>query len=111
MNFRPRPPAGRPPPRPKHPPVDVPRRVHVEFVGGETLASSVVEHGRKKFQVLMCEEREFDFTRVIQQQRMTVRAVAISYVDPVVSWRLNSVPVPPGTRQTVHPHPSELGSG
>ena len=111
MNYTHRTPTVPTPPRPKHPPVEVPRQVHVEFVGGKTLASSVVEHGRKKFQVLMCEEREFDFTRVIQQQRMTVRAVAISYVDPVVSWRLNSVPVQPGTRQTVRPHPSELGSG
>jgi hypothetical protein len=109
MNYTQRTPTVPTPPRPKQPPVEVPRQVHVEFVGGETLASSVVEQGRKKFQVLMCEEREFDFTRVIQQQRMTVRAVAISYVDPQVTWMLNDVPVPPGANQTLHPHPSEPG--
>jgi len=58
----------------------------------------------------MCEEREFDFTRVIQQQRVTLRAQAISYIDPHVTWVLNDVPVPPGANQTVHPHPSEPGS-
>jgi hypothetical protein len=109
MNYAHRTPTVPTPPRPPRPPVEVPRQVSVEFVGSETLLSSVVEHGRKKFQVLMCEEREFDFTRVIQQQRVTLRAHAISYIDPQVTWVLNDVPVPPGANQTLHPHPSEPG--
>src|SRR5262249_10253398 len=111
MNYSHRTPTVATPPRPKHPPVEVPRQVYVEFVDGELLEQTAVEHGRKKFVVLMCGGQEIDFTRVIQKQRMTVRAVAISYLDPVVSWRLNSVAVPPGARQTVKTHPSELGSG
>jgi hypothetical protein len=109
MNYTHRTPTVLTPPRPLQPPIEVPRQVYVELAGEETLASSVMERGRKKFEVLMCAEQEFDFTRVIQQQRITLQARAISYIDPQVTWVLNDVPVLPGANQTVHPHPSEPG--
>jgi hypothetical protein len=32
----------------------VPRQVSLEILGVETLSSSVVEHGRKKYEVFLC---------------------------------------------------------
>jgi hypothetical protein len=108
MNYTHRTPTVATPPRPPRPLVEVPRQVSLEIAGVETLRSSAVEHGRKKYEVFNCGEQEFDFTRVIQQQRVTIAAHAISYVDPQVTWMLNDAPVPAGTGQTVRPHPSEL---
>jgi hypothetical protein len=109
MNYTHRTPTVATPPRPPRPAVEVPRQVSLEVLGVETLSSSVVEHGRKKYEVFLCGEQEFDFTRVKQKQRATIAVHAISYVDPQVSWMLNDAAVPAGTDQIVRPHPSELG--
>jgi hypothetical protein len=109
MDYTHRTPTVATPPRPSAPPVDVPRQVSLEVVGSEMLSSSVVERGRKKYDVFECGEQEFDYTRVSQQQRVTIRAHAVSYADPQVAWKLNDAPVPAGAGQTSRPHPSELG--
>ena len=96
-------------PRPPRPPVEVPRQVSLEVVGGETLSSTVIGHGRKSYDVFLCGSQEFDYTLVAQKQRVTIAAHAVSYTDPRVTWMLNDAPVPEGAGQTVRPHPSELG--
>jgi hypothetical protein len=109
MNYEHRTPTVATPPRPKHPAVVVPRQVSLEVVEHVTLSTKVLGRGRKKYEIFDCGEREFDFTLVAQEQRATVAAHAVSYVDPQVEWKLNGVPVPPGAGQTLSPPGSPLG--
>jgi hypothetical protein len=109
MNYTHRTPTVATPPRPPRPPVEVPRQLSLEIIDVDLLASSVIERGRKKYEVFLCGEREFDFKRLLQTLRITIAAKPISYIDPQVTWMLNDAPVPPGTDQTVRPHPSEHG--
>jgi hypothetical protein len=109
MNYAPKTPTVLTPPRPPRPPVEVPRQVSLEVVDGQTLSSTVIGKGRKSYDVFLCGTQEFDYTLVAQQQRVSIAAHAVSYIDPRVTWMLNDAPVPEGAGQTVRPHPSEPG--
>lgn len=113
MNYARRTPPIVTPPRQRIPRREIPHQVAVHLTNIETLNATVVERGRKKYFVLPdCGEREFEFTRVIQSQQVTLTAHPVAYVDPLVEWELAGVPVPHGAGEVStlgdpHPGPDE----